>query len=67
MLSNEHLVKLYQEGKITKNDVAQILECSDDYINWLINRWKNEAKMKSNEKGSLKSTTESNIENKKWS
>jgi len=65
VLSNEHLVKLYQEGKITKNDVAQILECSDDYINWLINRWKNEAKMKSNEKGSLKSTTESNIENKK--
>jgi len=35
ILANEHLWKLYKEGKITKQDVAKTLKVSDDYVDWL--------------------------------
>jgi len=35
ILANKHLWKCYKEGKITKEDVAEILGCSPDYIEWL--------------------------------
>jgi len=35
VLCNEHLWKCYKEGKITKEDFAQILNVSSDYIDWL--------------------------------
>jgi len=39
ILANEHLVKLYQEKKIIKEDVAKILGCSTDYVGWLIKKF----------------------------
>jgi len=35
LLANEHLWQLYKEGKITKDDIANILGCSSDYVIWL--------------------------------
>lgn len=40
ILGNEHLVKLYLSNKITKQDVAKILEVHPDYVDWLIKKWK---------------------------
>lgn len=39
VLYNEHLVKLFKEGKINKEDVGKILGCSPFYISWLIEKW----------------------------
>ncbi len=44
ILGNVHLVKLYQNRIITKEDVAKILEASDDYVDWLIDKWQLEEK-----------------------
>ena len=38
-LTNEHLIKLFKEKKITKEDCAKILQVSEDYILWLIEKW----------------------------
>ena len=38
MLYNHHLIKLYLEKKLTKEDLTKILECSEDYIDWLIEK-----------------------------
>ena len=35
ILANVHLWKLLKEGKITKDDIAKVLGCSSDYIDWL--------------------------------
>jgi DNA-directed RNA polymerase subunit RPC12/RpoP len=39
ILYNTHIVKLYKQEKLSKEDVAAIFECSTDYIEWLIKRW----------------------------
>lgn len=39
ILCNKHLVKLYKSGKITNEDVCEILGCSSDYVEWLVNKW----------------------------
>jgi DNA-directed RNA polymerase subunit RPC12/RpoP len=39
ILHNSHLVKMFFDKKISKEDVAGILECSPDYIDWLIDKW----------------------------
>ena len=39
ILGNIHLVKLYKEGTITKSDVAEILGTSEDYTDWLVEKW----------------------------
>jgi len=41
VLTNVALMKRYCEGLLSKEDVAEILEVSPDYINWLIEKWKN--------------------------
>jgi DNA-directed RNA polymerase subunit RPC12/RpoP len=35
ILANEHLWKLYKEGKLTQDDVAKILGTAKDYTTWL--------------------------------
>ena len=39
ILANDHLVKMYQTGKITKEDVALVLGTAPDYTEWLIEKW----------------------------
>lgn len=41
ILTNEHLIKLYKDGKLTKEDVAKVLNVSPDYVKWLVDRWEN--------------------------
>ena len=38
ILFNEHLIKLYLEGTITKEDVGKIFETSQFYANWLVDK-----------------------------
>lgn len=38
VLYNKHLMELYHTKKITRHDVALILESSDDYIDWMIDK-----------------------------
>ena len=38
LLTNTHLLELYRKEKITKQDVALILECSTDYVSWIIEK-----------------------------
>jgi len=38
ILYNEHLMYLYKKDKITKDDIAKILNCSDDFIDWVIQK-----------------------------
>jgi len=39
-ITNKHLLKLYKDEIITKEDVAKILEVSTDYIDWIIEKLK---------------------------
>lgn len=39
ILGNVHLIKLYRAGKITKKDVSDILGTSEDYTEWLVEKW----------------------------
>jgi len=41
ILTSKALMRRYCEGTLSKEDVADILEVSPDYINWLIEKWKN--------------------------
>lgn len=38
ILGNEHLIKLYKQQKITREDVAKIFEVSPDYVDWLVQK-----------------------------
>lgn len=40
ILTNEHLLTMYKAGKIDKEDVSKVLECSTDYIEWIIDKSK---------------------------
>lgn len=40
MLGNKHLMKLYIQNKLTKEDIAQVFETSPEYIVWLLEKWK---------------------------
>ena len=37
-IANKHLMMLLKEGTITKRDVAKVLETSQDYIDWLLDK-----------------------------
>jgi DNA-directed RNA polymerase subunit RPC12/RpoP len=39
LLGNEHLIRLYKQGKLTKEDVANVLGTSSQYTDWLITKW----------------------------
>jgi DNA-directed RNA polymerase subunit RPC12/RpoP len=36
LLFNTHLIKLFLNDKITKKDVANVLNCSEDYVTWML-------------------------------
>jgi DNA-directed RNA polymerase subunit RPC12/RpoP len=38
ILGNTHLIDMYQKQRITKEDVAKVLEVSPDYIDWLLKK-----------------------------
>lgn len=38
IICSKHLIHMYKEGKITKEDVAKVLEVSTDYIDWVISK-----------------------------
>ena len=38
IITNDHLISMYHQGKITKHDVALVLGTSDDYIDWVISK-----------------------------
>jgi len=40
ILTNKALMKLYCENKLSKKEVAEVLEVSEFYVDWLINKWK---------------------------
>jgi hypothetical protein len=40
LLGNTHLIQLYKENKLSKEDVAKILGTSPDYTEWLVQHWK---------------------------
>jgi len=37
-LTNDHLIHMFQIGKITKEDVAKVLGTSPDYVDWIISK-----------------------------
>ena len=37
-LANKHLMRLYLQGKLSKEDIASILNSSPDYIEWLVEK-----------------------------
>lgn len=39
LLGNESLIRLYKQGKLTREDVASILGTSSDYTDWVVNKW----------------------------
>lgn len=39
LLGNEQLIRLYQQNKLTKEDVANILGTSPEYTDWLVTKW----------------------------
>lgn len=40
ILGNEHLILLFKDNKLTKEDLSKIFEVSPDYIDWLVaNGW----------------------------
>lgn len=39
ILGNSHLIELYKENKLTKEDLAKIFETSTDYVTWLVSKW----------------------------
>ena len=39
ILCNEHLHKIYKEGRIIKEEYAEILGTSPDYIDWIDEKW----------------------------
>jgi len=41
ILTSEHLIKLYKDKKITKEDVSKILGCGVFYVDWLLDKWYN--------------------------
>lgn len=39
ILGNSHLIYLYKNNKLTKEDLAKIFQTSTDYIDWLCQKW----------------------------
>ena len=38
IIANDHLIRMYKEQRITKEDVGKVLEVSSDYVDWVINK-----------------------------
>jgi len=39
LFGNEHLIRLYKENKLNKEDISKILGTSPDYVDWLVSKW----------------------------
>ena len=39
IVGNTHLIRLYNQRKLTKEDLAKIFETSEDYVEWLLTKW----------------------------
>jgi hypothetical protein len=39
ILGNKKIIQLYKENRLTIQEVAEILETSNDYIEWLVKKW----------------------------
>lgn len=39
ILGNKKMIELYFEGKLTEDDIKEILDCGDGYLQWLIRKW----------------------------
>ena len=39
VLGNKKLIELYFDKKLTQEDIEEILECGDEYLQWLIKKW----------------------------
>jgi len=37
-LANKYLMSLYKDGKLSKRDVSKVLETSEDYVEWLLDK-----------------------------
>jgi len=37
-IANKHMMKMWSDGKISKDDVAKVLETSVDYVQWLLEK-----------------------------
>ena len=62
ILYNRPLTELYLNGTITKETLSRILECSPDYIDWIISKiHKNKGVIDTNEKEEKTETKESSI------
>jgi len=47
IMDNLHLIRLYLDGKLNKEDISKIFGTSLDYVDWLIQHWyENEKKKK---------------------
>lgn len=41
ILGNEHLIELYKQNKLSREDLAKVFQTSADYVDWLVERcWK---------------------------
>jgi DNA-directed RNA polymerase subunit RPC12/RpoP len=40
VLCSDHLMTLYKQNKLSREDIAKVLEVSPDYVSWLLNKWK---------------------------
>ena len=49
ILCNPHLIKLYKAGKLTQDDVSNVLGCSPDYVRWLTDNWEKRTKKQTEE------------------
>lgn len=63
VLANKYLIQLYLEKKITQEDVAKVLEVSNDYVSWLLDRWKSNPDYQRME-SQLKNGDSNNLESK---
>jgi DNA-directed RNA polymerase subunit RPC12/RpoP len=46
VLYNKHLIKLLNDKKIDRLDVATVLECSPDYVDWILSKIEQQEQMK---------------------
>jgi len=38
ILYNKHLIELHKKGTLTREDVAKVLECAPDYVDWILEK-----------------------------
>lgn len=62
VLGNVHLMKLFVQGKLSPKDLALVFETSEDYVFWLLEKWKSNPEYKDIVSNKDKTTEEVNEE-----